>query len=528
VRSQSAHAVVKIALSVFAVCAFGLSTAMPTESGWSDLTDAHSYSFASNRLNFPTGVIRSPTARSALGQVFNNSPPYAISNIRFLYANFYVAIDGTPNPERKPGNENTIDFATVLADGHAYPVTFDGAESVVLGDGDFRWSDPLRDSDGKPVTLAANSHYFIRTSRSAPAGGGLVVGSGDFGVQPRFSNQFVGDGVEYTSSPQMDKRLEGTVARYRQGSAPVGPSLAVATGWDGSPVYLILGDSIAVGQADYDFGSRGVVGYIPRGLDDESSKRRNFGTMMISGTRPDDQGSEAPGQFQLRLSALRALPNRPFDVIISEMGQNSRYVGGHVLADFQRVERTWWEFWHEVCPSCHIFQTTFPTHARATNNTGWTSSEDQQGDYPNGIRWQAGAWFRTGPLPNYVTTLDVTPAFCDPQHPGFWKTSQWRGALSGGVSRGSTQALVTGASRPTNGDVLVIEPGTPRVEIKNIYNVEGGGPWKVSLTSGFSIDHPDGAPLGLAYTSDGTHPSASLHKAAARLIERYKRDGLLP
>jgi hypothetical protein len=512
----------------------GVSSGAAGQSGgetddWPGLSGPQSFTFASNRLNFPVGAMPAANPISGLGQVFNNAPPYPISNLRFLFVNFYVATDGTPNPERKPGGDNTIDFATVFIDGKAFPLTFDGATRVVLEDGGLRWSDPLKDDHGRPFTLPANASYFVRTSRSAPAGGRLVVGSGNFGVQPRFTHALLGDGVEYTDAPQAAKRLAGSVAAYRMGSAPVAPAMAIGAGWDGSPVYLVVGDSIGVGQADYDFGDRGVVGYIERGLDDDSrSKRRNFATMTISGTRPDDQSSSVPGQYELRMKALRSIPNRPFNAIISEMGQNSLSIAGSSLWLFERIETSWWQYWRDACPACRIYQTTFPSHAGSANNAGWTNAADQTTDYPGGMRWKASTWFREGPLPEYVTTLDVTPAFCDPAHPGVWRTSDWTGALAQPITHGETHAVVTGASPPTIGDVLVVESDAPEMEVKNIHEVSGSGPWTVGLVSPFAKDHAANARVALAYTSDGAHPSAALHKAAAAIIESYKAKGTLP
>jgi hypothetical protein len=496
---------------------------------WAPLSDADSYSFASNRLNFPNAVLRQPGGASGLGQVFNNTPPYPISGLRFLYANFYVTPDGTAKPERTPGNESSIDFATVFIDGKAYALTFGGESHAVLGDGAFVWSDPLRDAAGNLVALPANSHYLIRTSRSAAAGGGLVVGSGNFGVQPRLTNRTLGEGVEYTAAPQYGKRVSGTVAAYSQGSLPISPSIAIAKGWDGSAVYLLVGDSIGVGQGDYDFGPRGVVGYLERGLDDDvNSRRRNFATMTISGTKPDDQASSSPGEYQLRMLALRSIPNRPFNVILSEMGQNSPSIAGTSLAAFQEVEARWWAFWHEACPDCTIFQTTFPPHAGAANNSKWTAATAQTTDYPNGMRWQAGRWFRTGPLPAYVKVLDVTPAFCDTIRAGVWKTASWSGTIAAAVAPGDLRVLVNAAQAPTTGDSIVIAPGTATVDARNIVDVAGDDPWTVSVSPGFAHFHASGEVAALAYTVDGTHPTSTLHKAAATVIESYKSTGMLP
>jgi hypothetical protein len=496
---------------------------------WPGLKNSDSYSFASNRLNFPNAVMSRPGGVSGLGQVYNNTPPYSISGIRFLYPNFYVVPDGTARPERTPGNENSIDFATVFFDGKTYAVTFDGDKKALLRDGAFVWSDPLRDSAGHLVAFPANSHFLIRTSRSAPANGKLVVGSGNFGVQPRWTNRNFGEGVEYTDTPELGKRFSGVVAAYSQGSIPISPALAIAQGWDGSAVYLLVGDSIGVGQGDYDFRTRGVVGYLERGLDDDGqSKRRNFATMTISGTKPDDQASASAGEYQLRMLALRSIPNRPFNTIISEMGQNSPSIAGTSLPAFQAVETRWWAFWHDACPDCTIFQTTFPPHAGAAYNSRWTVASEETTDYPIGMRWQASDWFRSGPLPPYVKVLDVTAAFCDAARPGIWAIDTWSGTLRTTVAPGDTRMIIEATRAPTIGDAIVIGAGTAGAEARNIIDVAGDGPWTVSVAASFSNSHASGGSTGLAYTVDGTHPTSTLYKLAARVIEFYKSTGKLP
>ena len=153
---------------------------------------------------------------------------------------------------------------------------------------------------------------------------------------------------------------------------------------------------------------------------------------------------------------------------------------------------------------------------------------DQTTDYPDGTRWKASSWFREGPLPDYVTTLDVTSAFCDPAHPGLWRTSGWNGALAQPVSGSADRVLVAGARPPTIGDALVIEPGAPEMEVKEIYEVSGSGPWLVGLVGRLATGHPADARVGLAYRPDGSHPGATLHKAGAAIIESYKANGTLP
>ena len=66
------------------------------------------------------------------------------------------------------------------------------------------------------------------------------------------------------------------------------------------------------------------------------------------------------------------------------------------------------------------------------------------------------------------------------------------------------------------------------MEIRNVYEVSGNGPWTVGVVSVIREGPSSRSTVALAYTSDGTHPSATLHKAAAAIIESYKASGALP
>ena len=303
-----------------------------------------------------------------------------------------------------------------------------------------------------------------------------------------------------------------------------------APGGTAPPVYLVVGDSIGVGQADYDFGDRGVVGYIERGLDgDRNSKRRNFATMSISGTRPDDQSSSAPGQYELRMKALRSDSEPALQRDHLRNGAKQPFDRRALAVAVSNASKpAWWRYWRDACPACRIYQTTFPSHARSANNTGWTNAADQTTDYPGGTRWKASAWFRQGPLPDYVTTLDVTSAFCDPAHPGVWRTSDWTGALAQPISRGANHVVVTARVRRRSATSWSLSPARRRWRSRTSTRSPGTAHGRSDLFRPFAKDHPAEAAVALAYTSDGTHPSATLHKAAAAIIESYKANGALP
>jgi hypothetical protein len=514
---------------------------LANQAPWPALKDSSSYTPGCERIGFPNNAGFSNTFGT--GAVFCVSPNYATTNIRLLFSNFSILAGGQSSPEQPNTNSQTIQWATIFIAGTPYPVTFNGGQiGAKMQPGGFILSDPVRAPaiGGSLLSIPANTQYYIRSSQFSAT---LVYSqTGVFTPNTTFTG--VGDGTEFTAT-QPNLRLSGTVPAYGNGSAFNSASMVIGTGWDGTPVYCVFGDSIGLGQADFDPTSPSIDGYINRGLLDAGSGVRNFQNFSIQGTYPEQQSSaEIPGQFLLRMRALHSLPNRPCNEIISEMGQNSPSIYGTSLLAFQNVELAWWAFLHAQFPDATIFQTTFPPHAAQINNDKWTvaGAAGQTTDFPTGIRWQASNWFRglcpgtsggitcpSGPaLPSYVKTLDVTAAFMDPVNPGYWPVSGYSGTLASTVSSGVKVFSVNGSTAPTVGDMLALEPGTSNVDYLQMYSVTGSGPWTVSTTLNSSYAHSSGVAVGIGYTSDGTHPTTTLHKAAAVLIEAYKTSAFLP
>ena len=435
-----------------------------------------------------------------------------------------------------PGNSLHVDFLTVEIAGVFYPVTFGGALGVNIDNCRFVWSDPLRNSAGALVTLSPNTVYYIRSSQTVAVNGNLASGGGLWAVQPRWTNAYWGDGVNYTTTVQTAKRTSGTVSAYSEGSSILGPAMAMGTGWDGSAVYAPVGDSIGWGEGDSGFAASAISGYIERALSDSGSGARNWYALTFPGTKPDDQSDIGAGHYQRRMEALRSIGNIPFNQILSEMGQNSPTIAGASLAPFQAVETDWWRFWHNNCPACGMFQTTFPAHAGSFSNTKFTTQADQATDYPTGVRWQADAWIKgaAGPaLPGYLRGINTTDAFTTASgltdNAGNWPTTGWSGTLAATYASNVNQVAVTAATAPANGTVLVFEPATSNADVVYIDNVTGSAPnWTVTFAGTTGKAHNSGAAVATATTYEGTHPQAPLHQAAANVLIGLKSSGALP
>jgi hypothetical protein len=506
------------------------------QTAWPALANSSSYTPACNRLTFPNSDITESSVVNFLGHIGCNSPNYAVTSLRTLFTNFYVVGDGTANPERCPGNSVRIDFATIFIAGVAYPVTFGGALSIVIDSCKFVWSDPLRDASGNIVTIAANTQYYVRTSKTIVSAGYQVVGA-IAAVNPNVANNYAGitsDGFEAFTTAQTSLRTSGTVqGNNGNGNQSIGPALIVAKGWDGSKVYNLVGDSILYGENDWNFYSPYVSGAEMRALADSASGPRNFVCLCFPGTQPGDQSDIGAGHYQLRMQALRSIGNMPFDEVLSEMGQNSPTFSGSSLAAFEAVETDWWRFWHNNCPTCGIFQVSFPAHAGSFSNTKFTTLADQTTDYPAGARWRADAWIIANiGLPSYVTGIDLTTPFTTgsgfANQPGLWPITGWSGTISTAVSSGKV-AVVAASVAPGLGDELVMNEGTSSVEVHNIVKITGSSsPWTLQLDGNIGHSYVVGAPVETALTAEGTHPYYPLYQAAANMLIGLKNSGALP
>lgn len=526
----------KMLRTILALAGLALATAAPAQTTWPDLTDANSRTFVSNRLGLPTATLATtPAAKAWLSHIYQVSPPYSVSTVQLLFANFYVDGAGAVNPERCPGNGKIVDFATVFVGAAAYPVTFGGGLSARIGDCEFLWSDPILDASKTPLTLPAGTTYFVRSSQSVANAGELMTWnmSGLYGLR---DNPLNGGGTESTASPQTAKRLSGTVGGNK---AMGGPAAAIGTGWDGSPVFLVVGDSIAAGAGDYapETSTRAVLGYVGRGLDDAGSTRMNFANWAIPGSRSRDQASIATGQYRLRMRVLQSVRNKPFNRIFSEMGTNNV---SEPLAQHQAEQRDWWQMWRNTCPSCPIYQTTYLPNAGQTTYSYWTDQANQVAsgatNAPGGYRDQVLDWYRGGrDLPSYLTVIDAGAAGADPAVPQNWRNPPGGWTLGAATNAGATSMTLAGALAPTVGDWVVVEPGSTAYEQLTIASVAGTGPWTVTLQNNggapgngtVAKPHAGGVAVMPMPTTDGTHPTTQTHKAAAAVIAAKKADGTI-
>jgi hypothetical protein len=468
-------------------------------------------------------------SESSLSHLFFVTSPFPGSDLRFCFDNSWIASDSSGSPERAGSNPLTIDFATVFVGGTPYPVSFGGAGSITLQPNDYIWA-----TVPTLTSIPADTFGFIRVS--------CTVATNAFrpaGYRPQTS-QILGEAVEYTATPQAAKATSGTVSGVGSGANVrcYGPCMAVMSGWDGRPVPIIVGDSIGEGAADgiISTDARGIVGYIPRGLDDNASTRMSFCMLAAAGTAPSQSTGLIAGNFKHRYDIISALPNMPGTCVLSQHGVNEMglLAGPTDEAGFETVMSNWWRFLRQVFPGYKLIQTTLsPRVQTAANNSNWTNQVDQQPSAvdtnPTGARWTGNAYIRGKPAP-VDALIDVTHSFQDPTNLDHWQTSALSWTLNTAVIVNGTTISVAGASRPPEGDVFVLEPGTTNVEAFTMSAAgwAGTGPWTATLGPGgkYGKAHSIGVTIKLSLVSDGTHPTHMLHAQAAQDVIAAKQAGV--
>lgn len=472
--------------------------------------------FAGNRIELNRTSFAPTNAQlSCISRIRVFTPSYAQTALRVCFANWWVNQTGISLPETDNSNSVTISGATIEYDGVFYPITFSGQTSITLTVGQTVWSDPVT------VAIPANDSFYIRSIGTVTSGQLMPVGAIIYGTS--------GEGAEYTATPQLDKLTSGTIAStfvtfYNH--APVG---VVGLGNNGSPVALVVGDSVAFSTNEETNGTtrdaRSNRGYIPRGLDSAVGGRIPFGMFAIPGTRASNSSSLTAGQFRRRMEMLKALPNAPFTVILSEMGVNDFGVSWSAA---HPIMQAWFAFLKFHFPDKKIIQTTVTPQASQANNANWTDLANQTvvsaNQFPNGARHQFNAWLRGNPRGDLIDgVIDVAPIFMNAADPGKWKLHDFSTTLAADVASG---AVVSLTAAPPVGSWIVIDPGQATPTMRHVISVTGSGPYSVTMQGNVARSHTAGTVVKAALTNDGTHPVAYAHILAAPLIEQAKITGL--
>jgi hypothetical protein len=173
-----------------------------------------------------------------------------ISSFRIACPNWY-AVGGNVNPtgtERGTGGEITVLASIEYPSNEFTRVTWQGASSTQVADGETAFSDEIR------ITISKGSKFFVRFFVSGAVGVPTAYGVIQDG--PR------GDSINFEQSGLSDQTMSGIIPNNRGG---YGFTPAAIVAQSQSPSVAIIGDSLAYGNFD-NFDASGDIGIVARGI----------------------------------------------------------------------------------------------------------------------------------------------------------------------------------------------------------------------------------------------------------------------
>lgn len=501
---------------------------------WPDLATG-GFAFTCGRFTGNEGLSAATTSLNTFGIVnlYCPTPPYGGNNLWVHLPNWYTA--GSTAPERAGTSIVSIDGLTVCLDttcsgGVFYRCTFTGANSFSQD------IVPLAGamahcfkSDGWPH----NSAVYIRLAYHVPQNGHYPIG-----MFPVLAGQDLGEGRVNAATAQTALLNTGAIAQTSTNTAFYGPDFAVVDGYDGTtPVALGAGDSRPWGVNDIytTLANRGFPGATGRALDDLTSGRWGYGNLSGPGRWLQFTAQSTGFAFQLEMAALRQVPNRPYNVVFTNLyGNDINGTTNTSLATLQSSSVAWWNYHHINCPSCLIFHTFGePWGLTPLNNTFFSTVADQvpaANACSSCIQGQYYQWLKSTGPPAYVHPVDLSAAYQAPNAPDRWVLPNpiITGTASGVCTVGLRTCNFNLSSLPNRGDSLVLEPTTSNGETIQVATATGASnPRTLVFISSIAKTHPDLSAVTTATTRDGVHPDSILNLIAAAIMEALKTMGVI-
>ena len=449
-------------------------------------------------------------------------PAWTPNNLMFAWQNAYTNNQGNTPAEIVPPTAITMRAAIFNGDTFVANITFGGQQEITLAAGDIAWCDPIPFS-----SLPASGQLYMRTYSALPNGGQRP------GRRQNTDNA-TGNGFTYvfntaTQATALALLTSGSVTNnsgYPNNYA-FGPVCQVADKWDGRPVVLVVGDSIAGGN-DNAIGAS----WITNALRSSVGGVMSYYNLAIHGTKPSNQtGDSVYGKKAAIIDTLIAKNGGalPMTSIISEMGVND--ASGTNVASLQTKVQAWLDYIKSKWPGAKLIQTTYTprvTSDAATLQTDSTVMTTNTVTPSNADRWGVADWIKTKPTPldDYI---DVREAWTGSPTGTIWYLPPYSSTLAQAAAIGATSIVVN--DLPPAGIVPVLSPGnSSTVESTTIPigAVTGTGPYTVQLNKALTKSHLVGAAVKASPAIDGLHPEEGyMSQRAQTVVEQAKSAGLI-
>lgn len=482
---------------------------------------------------------RAPTQRyvpgaGALSQVSEFvyiSDPYWTFAPRYLFANWYLTTSSAGAQEAANGNAVTIgDLAISVNGGARTRLKFSGATGVVLADDAEVWSDA-----DPAIAIPPNAVVRVAVERTV-ANSALFVSAPSNGYSP-----MMGYKSEVSATSLAAKVMAGgvsTAVPTGNNAYQFGPIACVAQGWDGRPVILGLGTSIAqgVGSPRYYRNSKGEIGPMGMGLASQYDNAPRFPSAIWAisgGFAAGIAGSGLSQGLGRRARAIAAISSAqggalPFTTVLSDFGTNDQTA---TLATWITAMETMWAACRSLWPTARLGQQGLLS--RVTSTDGFTTVANQtlssNWSFPAGSAWglrEHMAKLALGNIDYYVDVQDDLDNYLAGGTRGKWRAdilSGWSTTLS--ASRSGAETSMTLAAQPPAYSALAILDGTNEAVPAHDYP-STAAPFTVNFLGAIAGAHTAGATVKQALTIDGVHPGLEVSAFIAdRIYARHKLAG---
>jgi lysophospholipase L1-like esterase len=432
-------------------------------------------------------------------------------DFRLVYANVLAGKPGSARITIDAGVEPPVSgFTAATSVTSLMPVTFDGAPTVVLAPGAYALSDPL------PISVAAKQLLYVRTHVSVTAGSKW---SADLITSPTGVEQ---EGVVSGTAPvpgYMSASSPTPIgSSYNNAFAPVG---VIATPPVPTRSYLGIGDSIMYGL--------GTV------ADSNGFLRRASNSMGVGVLNVSVPGATAQGPLQATNWPALSLASSRYTATICEYGSNDCDVTSITFGQIQLNLIALWRALQMRGQKVH--QTTITPRTTSTDAWMTLSSQNPKAPYTS-MKSQLNTWLRAGapitstfgpaligapgalvignPLHPLAGVFDLAALVESSTDSGLWRTPTGRTFTgTNGTNDFGVQSPDAAFSAADVGESLRIGTNAP-VEIVNVPSgtqAQVRGILPTATSSGPGV-------IGIA-TSDGIHPSSSMHRLIAVSLATY-------
>lgn len=443
------------------------------------------------------------------------SDDYWTFSPRFLYSNFYLTTSGSGGQEANVGNAVTIEAVSIQV-GVGVPIvlTFDGAGSRTIADGDNAWTDGNRAVAIPPRTLVkVTTAWYVPTGYRPGGAQGLRIYFGD-----RAESGPASLAAKVLSPATISSTLPTNTDVY-----PVTPNLGVALGWDGRPVVLCAaGTSIeeGAGRARITSGPLGERSHVDYGMTSTKNGALRYPNATWAKGGAVAGGITATSGFKKRKAAIDALgSDLPFTTVLALIGTNDQQSNADtwrsvISVAIAEIKAAW--------PGASLGVVTFMP--RATSTDGFQTV----GNQAFSTHWSTWPASNANLVNTFLLAGGTAADFaldirdhCDNRKGGGTR-GKWRSDLLTGFTTTlaanasvGAQTIKLAAPPPVNMTLAIDTGGT--IEVRNVYLI---GSWTaggvdVQLSSAASApltaSHSIGAVVAEAILEDGTHPCDALH-----------------